>query len=115
MKKTLLMAATAALITAGGSAWAGHHEGDGEHKRGHGGMMEKMDTNEDGMISKDEFLAKHAAHFDKMDKDGDGNISKDEMSAAREQMKEKMGERREKRHDKRKKRRSHSDNDRYQD
>ena len=86
MKKLILAAvAVSALSIASGAAMAEHHEGG----YGKGKMMEKVDTNGDGMISKAEFMAKHEEKFAKMDKDGDGNLSAEEMKQARGEMKDK--------------------------
>jgi len=97
MKKLFLAAiAVSALSIASGAVMADNH-GDHGHKKGK--MMEKIDTNADGMISKTEFMAKHEEKFAKMDVNGDGNLSKEEMKSAHGEMKDKMKERMEKRKD----------------
>lgn len=54
---------------------------------GMGGMMLQMaDTNKDGAVSKDEFLATHVKHFDMMDANHDGQLTKAERQAARLKM-----------------------------
>ena len=64
-------------------------------KEGHGGgMLAKLDTNKDGFISKDEFLASASKHFDMMDINHDGKISKDEIAAKKQEFHQKMMERR---------------------
>lgn len=63
-------------------------------------MMQKADTNGDGMISKEEFMAKHEKRFTEIDTSGDGQLSKDEMQAHREAMKAKRMERRDDMHGK---------------
>lgn len=93
MKKyvlTALMAASLGLTAT--AAFAGHHEGGDGHHKGQK-MMERVDTNGDGVISKAEFMAKHEEMFVKMDADKDGELTKEEMKNAREAMKEKMKER----------------------
>ena len=46
-----------------------------------GGMeMKSMDTNKDGMISKEEFMAFHEAKFDAMKKNKDGMVDVKDMS-----------------------------------
>ena len=59
--------------------------------------FEKMDTNADGAISFDEFLAAHRIwmqkKFNKMDQDHNGTVSKAELQAARKKMKARMQER----------------------
>ena len=79
----------------------------GEHKKGEGwnpeAIFTKMDANNDGKVSKDEYVASQEerakksghemkkedieARFAKMDKDSDGSISKDEWKTATEEMK----------------------------
>jgi len=108
MKKYLIVAAAAAFTLAlsgtsmaddGTCQWS--KKGQGKH-----GMMMQTDTNSDGAVDKQEFLAaaaaraeKHfarmdinkdgvldqkdrTAHFDRMDANHDGNISRDEFTAA---------------------------------
>lgn len=60
-------------------ATAGHHKsGEGKKDR-----FAKTDTNGDGVISRDEFMARAAKRFEKMDANGDGSLSKDEMKRPR--------------------------------
>ena len=55
---------------------------DASHHGKHGGMgMSGMDKNGDGNIDKQEFDAFHALHFQKMDTNRDGKISRDEMGS----------------------------------
>ena len=86
MNKFVLTAAMAvSLGLVSGAAMAEHHEG---HDKG-AKMMEKIDANGDGMVSRDEFLTKHEEKFNEMDADDDGNLTQEEMEAARKAMKEK--------------------------
>lgn len=55
---------------------AGLHEKRIKHRRNY---YKSMDTNEDGIISKDEYMAKAEARFIKKDKNGDGQLTKDEL------------------------------------
>jgi hypothetical protein len=87
--KILLLAIAATSFVA-----ADHHRGPG-HKM----MMEKMDANKDGQISKEEWTKHHEEMFTKLDANADGNITKEEFQAHHKQMKDKMG----KKHDKNKK------------
>jgi hypothetical protein len=48
-----------------------------EHHGGHG--MNKMDTNGDGEVSKDEFMAHKEMRFMMKDKNGDGKLTTEEM------------------------------------
>ena len=54
----------------------------------------KMDSDGDGVISKDEFLARHQSRFAQVDTDGDGVVSEDEKAAAKEARRAKREERR---------------------
>ena len=58
---------------------------------GPGGMMARMaDTNKDGAVSHDEFLAAHGKHFAMMDANKDGTVSAEERQGARAKMHEHM-------------------------
>lgn len=61
-----------------------HHMG----KRGHRGqhMMAMADTNKDGAVTMAEFTAGSMQHFDRMDTNNDGKVSKEERDAARSEM-----------------------------
>jgi Ca2+-binding EF-hand superfamily protein len=73
-----------------GGPMGGTMSGGGHH--GHG-MLERLDTNHDGRISRDEMRADMDRHFDKLDTNHDGFIDKAEMDAARDHMKQHMGKR----------------------
>jgi Ca2+-binding EF-hand superfamily protein len=65
-----------------------------------GGMFFKdMDKNGDGVISKQEFDAFHAAHFKEMDANHDGKITREEMDAAHKKMMDKCDVRHDSRFD----------------
>lgn len=81
--KKILMLSTVAVFALSAPAFAEHHEGD--HGKDHG--WAEFDKDGDHMLSKEEFLAKKAAHFDKMDTDHDGKLSKEEMKAKWKDMK----------------------------
>jgi hypothetical protein len=55
----------------------------------HQGMMEKLDTDKNGSVSKAEFLAFHEARFAEIDTNSDGTISKEESDAKKAEWKEK--------------------------
>ncbi len=103
-----ILAAACAAALAGTFAYAGHHEGGdghgkhgdmkkGEHGKRHHHKMEFSDLDSDGngSVSLDEFLAHHRIwiekKFAKIDADGNGGITEAEMKAARERMKEHHG------------------------
>ena len=95
MKKQLLLGAFAVMMLAGPAFACPFSGGQGEGgQMGKGACMAKADVNGDGMVSKEEFMATHEAKFDQMDANGDGNLSHEEMTAARDQMREKMMEHR---------------------
>ena len=51
--------------------------------------FKKTDTNADGVISHEEFLAKAESRFKKMDTDGDGKVTKEEAKNHHAAMREK--------------------------
>ncbi len=75
---------------------------DGPEGKG-GGRFEKVDTNGDGFVTKEEMLTAHRDRIDKMfvklDTDKDGKLSKEELKKGHEEMrskwKDRIGERRE--------------------
>ena len=56
--------------------------------------FERIDTNNDGLISKEEMIEAHRNRIDKIflkfDKDGDSKLSKKELRAVRKQMQKKI-------------------------
>lgn len=95
--KILMTVAAVALLSAPALAeHPGGPEGGPPHK---GKMFEAMDSNGDGMVSKDEFMAAHMQRFEKMDTNADGNVSKDEIEAHRAAMRAKREEMKQKRQD----------------
>lgn len=65
-------------------AYANHHEG-AHDKAAHGHSWKEADTNKDGAVSKDEFMAKQQAHaekkFAKLDTNNDGKVDEAEIKA----------------------------------
>jgi hypothetical protein len=104
MKKILTLAALAMIAVPAASyaedaaapADAPKLEGEhkGEPKDGPGKMFKETDTNGDGMMSKEEFMAFHEKRFGDMDTSGDGQISADEAKAKAKEWREKMKEKR---------------------
>jgi EF hand len=85
MKKILLLTAVMLFSSA---ANAEPHEGRvGGHP--HHPPFERLDTNDDGVITKDEAITKCVERFEKMDANGDGKITKDEGRKVRENRGEK--------------------------
>jgi len=65
----------------------------GDHHGHHGaGMLARLDTNQDGKISRDEMRADADKHFDRLDTNHDGFIDQVEMDAARAKMKTRMND-----------------------
>ena len=56
--------------------------------------FEKIDTNDDGLLSKDEMIEAHRNRIDKIflkfDKDGDSKLSRNELRSVRKEMKKKI-------------------------
>ena len=80
--------------------------GDEEGKRQHGKrMMEEMDADKDGNISKGEFLVGMEGKFNELDSDGDGVATPEELKAHHEakraEMKEKFAKKKDQMHKKR--------------
>lgn len=85
MIKRTLMIASLFTVASGGVALADHHGGSGGDGDRKDGMMKErmmeMDSNKDGAISRDEFMAGHGVKFSEADANGDGKVSKDEFTA----------------------------------
>lgn len=93
MKKILTL--TAILLTSGAALAQDHDMPPPQHGGPHGGhrggmMFKKIDTNGDGVITKDEHQAFSDKMFSKMDTNGDGSVTKEEGKEAREKMREKF-------------------------
>jgi|GEM_PF-1190241 len=88
MNKYVMIGALAMTMGITGIAQADEHKGKDFEKFQHK-MFEKMDTDGNGSISRDEFMAVHEEKFTMMDTNGDGELSMDELKASREKMKEK--------------------------
>lgn len=77
MKKALMMAAAATIITMPAMANE-HHEWSQEKADA---KFSELDTNKDGKISKAEHEAKKETMFEEADTNKDGDLSKEEFSA----------------------------------
>jgi Spy/CpxP family protein refolding chaperone len=101
-KALLLVTLAAFILPSISSAKPGDHDGEGgpgkDGKRHPGEMFQKIDTNEDGVLSLEELqnskAKRLAEHFDEIDGDSDGQITKEEMKVHHEAMKAIHGDRR---------------------
>lgn len=74
----------------------GQHDGMGMGQgmgKGAKMMMRMADTNKDGAVSRDEFLASHAMMFDHADTNKDGKLTPEERKAHHAAMRQHMGKR----------------------
>lgn len=85
--KTLISATLAASILIGGAAASAEPAGGHGHgPRGGGRMLEMLDGNKDGTITRAEATAALTQHFAAMDSDKNGTITQAEREAARTRM-----------------------------
>ena len=106
--KKLLMLTALTMVAGAGTALAqgpgnGSMDGKGPRHKNPERMIEMIfkrhDTNEDGKISKDEFMKEAEERFAKMDADSDDQITREEAKAHAEKMKEQYQKRMEERGD----------------
>ncbi len=84
-----------AIIFAGGAAIADTKQGNTKSKQNWTErMFKKLDTNKDGVISKDEYAKRGTNRFKKTDKDGKGTVSAAEYEAAAVERAKKRAKRR---------------------
>lgn len=90
IKKWMILPVTALMISAApalaeeGRSMMKMHGGD---RGGH--MMKEADTDNDGVVTKSEFLAAHEKKFTEIDKDGDGKITEEDIKAHMEAKRQK--------------------------
>lgn len=84
MKSIKLFFIASLLLGLSQTAYADHHEA-GHGKESHGHSWKDADANKDGVVSKDEFMAKHQMRaekmFSKLDANKDGNVDAAEVNA----------------------------------
>lgn len=84
MRKRLLAAAVAiAALGGAGVAFAQAQQTAPAQPRGPGHMMERIDTNNDGTVTRAEFDAAQQTRFTQLDTNRDGSISAEERRAGR--------------------------------
>ena len=79
MKTLKMLALSSLLLGLAQTANADHHEaGDPHHAGAHAHSWMDADTNKDGVVSKEEFMAKHQERaekmFSKLDTNNDGKV-----------------------------------------
>ncbi len=98
MKPTVLILA---LMAAPLAVMAGDSKPDRDHMGGHDmgerNLIQQLDTDKDGKVSRDESskaaVERANKRFDQLDADKDGYITKEEVDAARTKMRGEMGKR----------------------
>ena len=70
-------------------------EATGRRMNRRGARLEKLDANDDGRISREEYLGRERAVFDRLDANGDDRITPAELDEAVETFRERRQERRE--------------------
>ena len=92
--KLLLSISLALAVVVAFSAQIAAEEAQGSaHQTKAEKYLQKMDTDKDGKVSKDEWMQSYAEKFQKIDSNGDGYLSEEEMNA---HQKEKWGGKKEK-------------------
>ena len=79
-KITLLAALVIGAMTTGEASAARHRRGRGSY-RGHvEAIIEKMDADREGRVSKEEFIPFMSSEFDRLDRDRSGELTSQEIS-----------------------------------
>jgi len=78
------------VLTAQGNCGQGKCGGAMRGRSGKCGMQ-RMDANNDGKVTKDEFMKGHEDMFSRIDKNADGVIDIEERNAHRQMMRSRMG------------------------
>lgn len=85
MKTLQILAISSLLLGLSQTANADHHEMGDNHAGAHEHSWQDADANKDGVVSKDEFMAKHQQRaekmFSKMDANKDGKVDEAERKA----------------------------------
>lgn len=84
MSRLAVAILTAMLVTGAASALVAQESEPRMHKGKQ--MMEKMDTDGNGELSRDEFMQAHEKMFDAVDENGDGTLDREELAAMKQRM-----------------------------
>lgn len=96
MFKTLIYGVAALSLVVSVAAFA---DDDHEHpEKGHH-MFKRLDENNDGVVTRSEFVAHMEKRFDRMDANSDGKVTEEEAREHHEHMREKRSKHRSKRRD----------------
>ena len=87
--KKILLASTVALMLSASPALAGDYEKDGV--KGEMKAIKKMDSNNDGKLSKEEFMESSREEFQSADTDSDGTLDRQEMKKMAKSWQQKDG------------------------
>lgn len=81
MNKSLLLVSAGLLATALSAGVYADQDKDAKRCEHHkkGSYMTRLDTNKDGVVSREEYVANAEKRFSKLDANNDGMIDKDEM------------------------------------
>tara|TARA_B100001778_G_C18204231_1_gene457102 strand:- start:191 stop:496 length:306 start_codon:yes stop_codon:yes gene_type:complete len=92
MKKILTIGICSTFISSAALAFGGFPgEGHFSPRHKHDHMLTKMDSDGNGVLTKDEIITFHTKAFADMDKNSDGTVTKDEMHTFHEaRMKERL-------------------------
>ena len=92
MRKAVMFAALAVLFLGGATFAMADHGGrdrKADCKSRHFKKFEKKDSNSDGVITKEEFIAYAESRFARMDADGNDRVTREESESSRAAKKEK--------------------------
>jgi len=81
VSKTALLAALVLAATTTSEASAAHHRRGAGTYRGHvEAIIQKMDADQNGRVSKEEFMQFMSSEFDRLDRDRSGELTSEEVS-----------------------------------
>lgn len=85
MKSFKILAISSLLLGLAHTAYADHQDGHHDHTGAHAHSWQDADANKDGVVTKEEFMAKHQQRaekmFSKLDANNDGKVDEAERKA----------------------------------